>query len=73
MSIGLFTVTLESTVISHGLPYPHNLRLALRLKEIMREGGAVPATVGIIAGEIVVGLSHARIEHLATARELASG
>ena len=51
------TVALESTVISHGLPYPHNLRLALRLEEIVREGGATPATVGIIAGEIVVGLS----------------
>ena len=60
-------VALESTVISHGLPYPHNLRLALRLEEIVREGGAAPATVGIIAGEIVVGLSHAQIEHLATA------
>ena len=60
-------VALESTVISHGLPYPHNLRLALRLEEIVREGGATPATVGIIAGEIVVGLSHAQIEHLATA------
>ena len=44
-------VALESTVISHGLPYPHNLRLALRLEEIVREGGATPATVGIIAGE----------------------
>ena len=61
------TVALESTVISHGLPHPHNLRLALRLEEIVREGGATPATVGIIAGEIVVGLSHAQIEHLATA------
>ncbi|MGC8779906.1 MAG: pseudouridine-5'-phosphate glycosidase [Anaerolineae bacterium] len=60
-------VALESTVISHGLPYPHNLRLALRLEEIVREHGAVPATVGIIAGEIVVGLSRAQIEHLATA------
>jgi pseudouridylate synthase len=61
------TVALESTVISHGLPYPHNLRLALRLEEIVREGGAAPATFGIIAGEIIVGLSHAQIEHLATA------
>ena len=61
------TVALESTVISHGLPYPHNLRLALRLEEIVREGGATPATVGIIAGEIVVGLSRDQIEHLATA------
>jgi pseudouridine-5'-phosphate glycosidase len=62
------TVALESTVISHGLPYPHNLRLALRLEEIVREGGATPATVGIIAGEIIVGLSAAQIEHLATAQ-----
>jgi pseudouridylate synthase len=37
------TDALESTVISHGLPYPHNLRLALRLEEIVREGGATPA------------------------------
>ncbi len=62
------TVALESTVISHGLPYPHNLRLALRLEEIVRAHGAVPATVGIIAGEIVVGLSRGQIEHLATAQ-----
>jgi pseudouridine-5'-phosphate glycosidase len=60
-------VALESTVISHGLPYPHNLRLALRLEAIVREAGAAPATVGIIAGEIVVGLSRGQIEHLATA------
>ena len=60
-------VALESTVISHGLPYPHNLRLALRLEEIVREAGAAPATVGVIAGEIVVGLSRGQIEHLATA------
>ncbi len=60
-------VALESTVISHGLPYPHNLRLALRLEEIVREEGAEPATVGVIAGEIIVGLSRPQIEHLATA------
>jgi len=51
------SVALESTVISHGLPYPHNLRLALRLEEIVREGGAEPATVGIIGDEIIVGLN----------------
>lgn len=63
-------VALESTVISHGLPYPHNLRLALRLEEIVRERGAVPATVGILRGEIVVGLDQAEIEHLATAPDV---
>jgi pseudouridine-5'-phosphate glycosidase len=63
-------VALESTVISHGLPYPHNLRLALRLEEIVRDHGATPATVGIIAGEIIVGLDRGQIEHLATAQEV---
>ncbi|MCX7707281.1 MAG: pseudouridine-5'-phosphate glycosidase [Anaerolineae bacterium] len=63
-------VALESTVISHGLPYPHNLRLALRLEEIVRERGAVPATIGILRGEIVVGLNRAEIEHLATASDV---
>ena len=61
-------VALESTVISHGLPYPHNIQLALRLEEIVRAGGATPATIGIIAGKIVVGLDHGQIEHLATAQ-----
>jgi pseudouridine-5'-phosphate glycosidase len=63
-------VALESTVISHGLPYPRNLRLALRLEEIIRGHGAQPATIGVIAGEIVVGLDRGQIEHLATARDV---
>lgn len=69
-SSGQAVIALESTVISHGLPYPHNLRLALRLEEIVRDRGAVPATIGIIRGEIVVGLNRAEIEHLATAPDV---
>jgi pseudouridine-5'-phosphate glycosidase len=61
---------LESTVISHGRPYPHNIHLALRLEEIVRAGGARPATIGIIGGEIVVGLDRGQIEHLATAADV---
>ncbi len=61
-------VALESTVISHGLPYPHNIDLALRLEEIVRARSATPATIGIIAGKIVVGLDRSQIEHLATAQ-----
>lgn len=61
-------VALESTVISHGLPFPHNLETALAMEEIVAAEGAVPATVGIIDGEILVGLSRAQIEHLATAQ-----
>jgi len=63
-------LALESTVISHGLPFPANLELALRVEEIARAEGATPATVGIIRGEIVVGLNRAQIEHLATAKDV---
>jgi pseudouridine-5'-phosphate glycosidase len=60
-------VALESTVISHGLPYPLNLNSALQCQAAIREEGAVPATIGIISGEIVVGLEDKEIEVLATA------
>jgi pseudouridylate synthase len=58
-------VALESTVIAHGLPRPTNLQTALRLEEIVREAGAVPATVGILAGTLKVGLSASEIRKLA--------
>ena len=61
-------VALESTVISHGLPYPANLELARRMEETVRAAGALPRTVGIISGELVAGLSDAQITHLATAK-----
>lgn len=60
-------VALESTVISHGLPYPRNLQLAQEMEAIIRSRGAAPHTVGIIAGELIAGLTPAQIEHLATA------
>lgn len=63
-------VALESTVIAHGLPYPRNIQTALRLEEIIREAGASPSTIGIIAGEVVIGLDRAQIEHLATAPDV---
>ena len=63
-------VALESTVISHGLPYPVNLQTALRLEEVIRAGGAMPATIGVIGGELVVGLTRPQIEHLATSRQV---
>ena len=61
-------VALESTVISHGLPYPSNLELARRMEETVRAAGAEPHTVGIIQGELIAGLSDAQITHLATAQ-----
>jgi pseudouridylate synthase len=63
-------VALESTVISHGLPYPQNLATALRLEDIVRQRGAEPLTVGVIAGEVVVGLDRGEIERLATAADV---
>src|SRR5215217_2115821 len=58
-------VALESTVIAHGLPRPQNLQTADRLQEVVREGDAVPATIGIIDGRLTVGLNDDEIRLLA--------
>lgn len=63
---GRAVVALESTVITHGLPRPDNLALAQRLERVIREVGAVPATIGMLGGELVVGLDEGELEHLAT-------
>jgi pseudouridine-5'-phosphate glycosidase len=63
-------VALESTVISHGLPRPHNLETAHRMEAAVRKEGAVPATVGLLNGRLIVGLSHEEIELLANADEV---
>lgn len=57
-------VALESALISHGLPYPVNLETAQAMEEIVREEGAIPATIGIIGGEPKVGLSREELERL---------
>ena len=58
-------VALESTVIAHGLPRPENLQTARRLQELISEGGAVPATIGVVDGQLTVGLSDDQIQLLA--------
>ncbi|HMN12028.1 MAG TPA: pseudouridine-5'-phosphate glycosidase, partial [Bellilinea sp.] len=58
-------VALESTVITHGLPHPHNLELARSMERIIRENGATPATVAILDGEIRIGLDDSDLELLA--------
>jgi pseudouridine-5'-phosphate glycosidase len=63
-------VALESTVISHGLPYPENLNLAHRCEAAIRAQGAIPATIGIINGHLIVGLESDDLEILATAKEV---
>ncbi len=57
-------VALESTIISHGMPYPKNVATALEVEEVVRKNGAVPATIAIIKGVVTVGCSHEEIEHL---------
>jgi pseudouridine-5'-phosphate glycosidase len=63
-------VALESTVISHGLPYPHNLDLARAMEREIRAGGAIPATIGVVSGVPTVGMAAAQIEHFAEARDV---
>ena len=59
-------VALESTLITHGLAYPRNLETAVALERSVREGGAIPATIAVLQGQLHVGLSREQIEGLAT-------
>ena len=57
-------VALESTIISHGMPYPQNVETALNVEKLIRENGAVPATIAVIGGRLKAGLSEAEIDYL---------
>ena len=57
-------VALESTIISHGMPYPENVETALNCEKIIRENGAVPATIAIVNGEICIGLTEEEIDYI---------
>jgi pseudouridine-5'-phosphate glycosidase len=59
-------VALESTIISHGLPRPRNLHVAVEIEQTVRDHGAVPATIGMIDGDIVIGLDADELRRLAT-------
>jgi pseudouridine-5'-phosphate glycosidase len=63
-------VALESTVIAHGLPRPSNLEVARRLERIVREEGAIPATIAILGGKFCVGLDDAQLEHIANSGDV---
>ncbi len=67
LQTGQPVVALESTVITHGLPYPINVETALSMEAAVREGGAVPATIAVLKGRITVGISQDDIERLASA------
>ena len=63
-------VALETTVVTHGLPHPQGVEAALLLEDDVREGGAVPATIGVWGGEIHVGITRAELESLAAAKDV---
>ena len=60
-------MALESTIITHGLPFPRNLSTAREVEAVVRAHGAVPATIAVLDGKPTVGLSREQLEHLARA------
>lgn len=64
-------IALESTIISHGMPYPQNIEMAKKVEDIVREGGATPATIAIMDGKIKVGLDEASLEKLGNSEGVA--
>lgn len=68
---GLPIVALESTIISHGMPYPQNVKTAREVEQIIRENGAVPATIALIDGQIKIGLSDEELEMFGNAEGVA--
>ncbi len=64
LAAGKPVVALESTIISHGMPYPQNVETALNVERIVRENGAVPATVAILGGRLKAGISESEIDYL---------
>ena len=64
LSQGLPVVALESTIIAHGMPYPQNIETALEVEQIVRQNGAIPATIAILDGKLCVGLNAQQLELL---------
>ncbi|MGO4705241.1 pseudouridine-5'-phosphate glycosidase [Microvirga sp. 2MCAF38] len=67
---GAAVVALESTIITHGMPYPQNVQTAREVEQIVRDNGAVPATIAIIGGRIKIGLSDEELTWLGTAKDV---
>lgn len=64
LASGKPVVALESTIISHGMPYPQNVETALKVEQVVRDNGAIPATIAIINGRLKVGISKEEIDYL---------
>lgn len=71
MEKGLPIVALESTIISHGMPYPQNVKMAREVEQIIRDNGAVPATIAIVDGKIKIGLSDDELEMFGSSKGIA--
>lgn len=71
VAVGRGVVALESTIITHGMPYPQNVKTARMVEQIVRAEGAVPATIAVIGGRIKVGLSPNELEQLGEAKNVA--
>lgn len=67
LAAGRPVVALESTIISHGMPFPHNVETARRVEDIVRSGGAIPATCAVVKGRLKAGLTEEEMLHLAQA------
>lgn len=70
LAVGTPVVALESTIISHGMPYPHNVAMAREVEQIVRTGGAVPATIAVLEGHPTVGLADDELELLGSHAEV---
>lgn len=68
---GAPVVALESTIISHGMPHPDNVAMAIEVEQIVRDGGAVPATIAVLDGRPRIGLEHHDLERLASGEDVA--
>lgn len=70
LAAGRPVVALESTIISHGMPYPHNVAMAREVEQIVRDGGAVPATIAVLGGRPTIGLDDDELELLGSNGEI---
>jgi pseudouridine-5'-phosphate glycosidase len=70
LNVGKPVVALESTIIAHGMPYPKNVSTAIEVEDIIRQKGAMPATIAILDGKLCVGLNHEQLEELGQAKNV---
>ncbi len=70
LETGMPVVALESTIISHGMPYPENVTMAKKVEQIIRDNGAIPATIAVMDGMLKVGLNDEDLEKLASSKDV---